>query len=38
MERFMLDLITPLLGLAPYLVILAALAAIPMDTVAGGQD
>jgi hypothetical protein len=33
----MLDLITPLVGLAPYLVLLAALALIPTDAVAGGE-
>jgi len=38
MERPMLDFITPILALAPYLVILAALAAIPTDGVSGGGD
>jgi hypothetical protein len=31
MERLMLDLITPILALVPYIVILSALAAIPTE-------
>lgn len=34
----MLDIVTPILALVPYLIILTALAAIPTDAVTGGQE